>query len=61
MFTQHEWNEQEVEAQAWANDLAEEFQRDLTRDQPKAAQELSVPTSAAPAAPAAPAAGGPYG
>ena len=35
MFSDHEWNVEEVEAEAWADGLEEEFRAELSADQPK--------------------------
>ena len=35
MFSDHEWNVEEVEAEVWADGLEEEFRAELAADQPK--------------------------
>ena len=48
MFSDHEWNVEEVEAEAWADGLEEEFRAELAADQPKTRPVSDATSSQAP-------------
>ena len=48
MFSDHEWNVEEVEAEVWADGLEEEFRAELAADQPKTRPVSDVISGQAP-------------